>query len=229
MGRPLGPLDVDPGRPYRESAAGDVLECPRRRHLPRPRGHSPPVTVSDASLPRDSPASAPQRSFCTSTLGCRQAPDAPFWRYPHGATARRSGADDLCSCSGAFRVFAECARSAVSSTDQRNTGLFGEALLSWLTLAMDERQKLAVDPPSPKTECPPRTRTQPAESARIGASGCLRAGVGGHLRVAHSGTSFLSVSGTFHGAAAAVRRGRVAGDRSARHVALPSVRGPGVR
>jgi hypothetical protein len=156
MGRPLGPLDVDPGRPYRESAAGDVLECPRRRHLPRPRGHSPPVTVSDASLPRDSPASAPQRSFCTSTLGCRQAPDAPFWRYPHGATARRSGADDLCSCSGAFRVFAECARSAVSSTDQRNTGLFGEALLSWLTLAMDERQKLAVDPPSPKTECPPR-------------------------------------------------------------------------
>jgi hypothetical protein len=31
---------------------------------------------------------------------------------PQGATARRSGADDLCSRSGAFRVFAGCARSA---------------------------------------------------------------------------------------------------------------------
>jgi hypothetical protein len=37
---------------------------------------------------------------------------APFGAQPHGATARRSGADDLCSRSGAFRVFAGCARSA---------------------------------------------------------------------------------------------------------------------
>jgi alkanesulfonate monooxygenase SsuD/methylene tetrahydromethanopterin reductase-like flavin-dependent oxidoreductase (luciferase family) len=37
---------------------------------------------------------------------------APIWRYHHGATARRSGADDLCSRSGAFRVSGVCARSA---------------------------------------------------------------------------------------------------------------------
>jgi hypothetical protein len=40
------------------------------------------------------------------------ATDAPFGAQPHGATARRSGAGDLCSRSVAFRVFAECARSA---------------------------------------------------------------------------------------------------------------------
>jgi hypothetical protein len=40
------------------------------------------------------------------------AQDAPICRYHCAATARRSGADDLCSRSGAFRVFRECARSA---------------------------------------------------------------------------------------------------------------------
>jgi hypothetical protein len=39
---------------------------------------------------------------------CPMNAEAPFGAWPHGATARRSGADDLCSRSGAFRVFVEC-------------------------------------------------------------------------------------------------------------------------
>jgi hypothetical protein len=58
------------------------------------------------------PSRRPKRSICTSSRVSDVHPDAPIWLYPHDATARRSGADDLCSRSGAFRVFVECARSA---------------------------------------------------------------------------------------------------------------------
>jgi hypothetical protein len=44
----------------------------------------------------------------------------PFGALPHGATARRSGPDDLRSRSGGFRVFAGCSRSgsSVSAADR---------------------------------------------------------------------------------------------------------------
>jgi hypothetical protein len=65
----------------------------------------------------------------------RQARRFAIWCHPHGmeltpgATARRSGADDLRSRSGAFRVFAECARSAVRyrSAGQLRLGLLQRA------------------------------------------------------------------------------------------------------
>jgi hypothetical protein len=58
------------------------------------------------------PTKAPYRSIWARWTGRQPAPDAPIWRYRHGARARRSGADDLCSRSGAFRVLPGCARSA---------------------------------------------------------------------------------------------------------------------
>jgi hypothetical protein len=52
---------------------------------------------------------APERSVCVLDDDPSTSAEAPFWRYHHRATARRSGADDLCSPSGAFRVFGACA------------------------------------------------------------------------------------------------------------------------
>ena len=72
------------------------------RRVARPLVRSPRLQ----HLPRSS-----VRSFGAPTLGRWPATDAPIWRCPHGATARRSGADDPCSPSGPFRVSGECARS----------------------------------------------------------------------------------------------------------------------
>ena len=52
------------------------------------------------------------RSLWTLVVRRSTSTNVPFGAQRHGAAARRSGADDLCSRSGAFRVFAECARSA---------------------------------------------------------------------------------------------------------------------
>jgi hypothetical protein len=70
---------------------------------------------------------APERSFCVPDDDWSTSAEAPIWRYPHDATARRSGADDLCSRSGAFRVFVKCARSAdMARVNQpRRTGTTG--------------------------------------------------------------------------------------------------------
>jgi hypothetical protein len=59
----------------------------------------------------DIAAPARERSFCVLDDDPSTSAEAPIWRYHHGATARRSGADDLCSPSGAFRMSGS-ARSA---------------------------------------------------------------------------------------------------------------------
>ena len=110
---PSTSLPVVVGRPLGASTPPDPIEvC--RRHLAVGAPCQPRRTYRAwrRHLSTSGPPRAPERSIC---VGCRPVPryaDAPIWRYPHGATARRSGADDLCSRSGAFRVFAECARSA---------------------------------------------------------------------------------------------------------------------
>ena len=72
----------------------------------RPRGS----VLRSVCLPR--PRAAREPSISRDPEAAPMDTEAPFGALPHGATARRSGADDLCSRSGAFRVFAGCARSA---------------------------------------------------------------------------------------------------------------------
>jgi hypothetical protein len=55
---------------------------------------------------------APTGAASTRPETALDSKEASIWRFHRRATARHSGADDLCSRSGAFRVFAECARSA---------------------------------------------------------------------------------------------------------------------
>jgi hypothetical protein len=87
----------------RSPLALSIAQQRHRRDSPS-RGENPAInTLRTADATRSPSAVRSAR---------RPAADAPFWRYPHGATARRSGADDLCPRSGAFRVFAEHARWA---------------------------------------------------------------------------------------------------------------------
>jgi hypothetical protein len=85
-------------RPPRHSARDRALPpSPRTARLP----------TSRMSVQRK-PAHA-TGALCTDN-GTWDGTEAPIWRYPHGTTARPSGADDLCSRAGAFCVFAGCTR-----------------------------------------------------------------------------------------------------------------------
>jgi hypothetical protein len=97
----------------REAGAGVCCRMTAGLGAPVPRG------ASDRSRgawrqppPGQLPPRAPDRSICSLPPACPASAEAPIWRHHHGPTARRSGADDPCSSSDAFRVVGECARSA---------------------------------------------------------------------------------------------------------------------
>jgi hypothetical protein len=99
-----------------------------RTRRSRRTGRWLPARYGASRRSADSTGAWPARSV---VLRARRDPstsaEAPIWRHHRDATARRSGADDLCSRSGAFRVFRERARSAVlggvvSAADQHRAG-----------------------------------------------------------------------------------------------------------
>jgi hypothetical protein len=98
-----------------------------RTRRSRRTGRWLPARYGASRRSADSTGAWPARSV---VLRARRDPstsaEAPIWRHHRDATARRSGADDLCSRSGAFRVFRERARSAfwaVLSVRLTNTAL----------------------------------------------------------------------------------------------------------
>jgi hypothetical protein len=83
-------------------------------NAPPVRASFPSTTVARSIRPIKARqvSALPTRSNRSGGLVGRTATSASVGRHHHGATARRSGADDLCSRSGAFRVSGECASAA---------------------------------------------------------------------------------------------------------------------
>jgi hypothetical protein len=108
-----------------------IADCPRPHpHAAESCGRSNGSSATPSTGTSATPLAAGNRAFwgaCSRTartscarpeppiwrvaIGHCPTTDAPISRYHRDATARRSGADDLCSRSGAFRVFRECART----------------------------------------------------------------------------------------------------------------------
>jgi hypothetical protein len=124
--RPAAPPTAPPGRAARwrsgtwghsfcpsRPATGGCLRGSAKGSEIGKTNPKPGVQRRTRSSSRDHPTSAPPTRKGCPDQPARWHPEAPIWRYHHGATARRSGADDLCSRSGALRVFAGCSRSTL--------------------------------------------------------------------------------------------------------------------